>query len=94
MERVGRQEIERPRHLQKSERRHRQTAADDLPAEAVDDRPLGLGRLGRAGRVQGKGVAKPIHVFATEIATGRGDCIPRKRSRHKMVVNPRPAALN
>ena len=39
--------------------------AHDLVAEAVDDRPLGLGRLGGSGRIQGKGVAKPIHVHAT-----------------------------
>jgi hypothetical protein len=65
VDRVGRQKIEWARHLKKSQCRSRHLPPHDLPAETVDNRPLGLGWLGGAGRIQSKGVAKPIHVHAT-----------------------------
>jgi hypothetical protein len=65
VDRIGRQEIEWARHLKESQGRSRHLPPHDLLAETIDDRPLGLGRLGGAGRIQGKGVAKPIHLHAT-----------------------------
>jgi len=58
---LGADKVQGTAHFQCHQRGCGEAPPDDFIDDTIDSLPLGLGRFGRTGRIDGKSVFKPLH---------------------------------